>query len=63
MCDRNEVELLVQDQMVRNAKDLVARRVRDWEYAAERLRYAKDALHDEEVRLIRMREQFLQHTI
>lgn len=59
MCDRAEVELIVQEQMVRNAKALVARRERDVRYAEERLYYAKDALHNEEVALVIMRESFL----
>ena len=59
MCNENEVYLLVQEQMVRNAKGLVARRERDFDYAGDRLRYAKDALHDEEVQLVRLRASFL----
>jgi hypothetical protein len=53
-----EVAILVQDHLVSNAKNLVARRERDFNYAAERVRYAKDALHDEQVKLQRMREEF-----
>ena len=57
--DKAEVELIVQEQMVRNAKSLVARRERDFDYYGDRLRYAKDALHNEEVALVIMRESFL----
>jgi hypothetical protein len=61
--DKTSLELLIQEQMVRNAKDVVARRERDFNYAGESLRYAKDTLHNEEVRLVRLRETILTETL
>lgn len=57
------IELIVTEQMVRNAKDLVARRTRAAVQAMKELRLAKDALHDEEVALLRLRDAFVARAV
>ena len=53
-----EVRILIHDQLVRNAKDAVARRERDWVHAGEQLRHANDKLHDEQCQLQYLRDAF-----
>ncbi len=53
-----EVRIIVQDQMVRNAKDVVARRQREAQRAEEELIEATGKLHNEQCQLQYLRDAF-----